>query len=1076
MARPTILAIDDNAITRKLTRVALNVEGYDVVEAEDGRSGLEALEQRRPDLVLQDMVLPDIGGIELVRAIRARPAGANIPVIAMSGFLSEMELAQRLKAGFTDFLFKPVEPSHLVMTVRSYIHARPPVTTPPTTTRRVLVVDDDPVQLKLATLRLKHEGYDVSAAADGQEALALIRQSPPDLVLADVLMPGMDGFRLCREIKHDPSIADTAVLLNSSAFTDEADRELGLAVGAEDLLLRTPDWAEILAAVQRVLGGSRRAPSAEPGDLPDTPYLERIVRQLERLAEQNMSHVRRIARLQTELGILTGISDLTMQRMPAADVLGDLLGRCLDGTGLSTGWICLLDESGEPELVAQLGQDVPADDPKAWQALIRHAARVNGPSILGPSTARGGSALPLATGASAIVVPLQVEHVVVGAMLLSAGTGRLTDAWLPFAAAIGNHMSAAVALARGREQLHRSELRYRSLADAIPVGVFELADDLSCVYVNRTFEEMSGLLGPGWRSLIQPDDMPGIVQFLRTARDDDHPYEFPIKGPDGEIRWVQARAHRHMTTEEAAIVGTVADITDQKRAEIALRDSEEVHRAVVENLAEGVSVNVGGIRTFVNRAYLEIHGLQDEAEALNRPFDDRVVEEDRERIRGLLDAQLRGERVATTQQFRVRRADGQVRTVEGSRTSITLQGTPAMVTVLRDLTDQHVAEMALRQAQKMEAIGLLAGGIAHDFNNLLTAILGFTDLMLAHLPDDSPARLFADEVLSAGERASNLTRQLLTFSRQQVLQPEVLDLNGIVTEMDKLLRRVIGENIDLATILQRDLSPVKVDRGQMDQVIMNLAVNARDAMPGGGKLTIETAAVDLDETYLRSHGRGQLGVQPGRYVMLAVSDSGVGMDAETQARIFDPFFTTKDAGKGTGLGLSTVYGIVQQSGGSITVYSEPGVGTTFKIYLPVVDEAPVGMASRIGPLARGSETLLLVEDEPGVRALLKSVVRTSGYQVLEAQTGEEALTLAGAHAGRIDLLMTDLVLPGMTGRELSDQLAAARPGLKVLFLSGYTSDVAVRQGVLNAKMPFLQKPFTAALLSRKVREVLDSGA
>ena len=395
------------------------------------------------------------------------------------------------------------------------------------------------------------------------------------------------------------------------------------------------------------------------------------------------------------------------------------------------------------------------------------------------------------------------------------------------------------------------------------------------------------------------------------------------------------------------------------------------------------------------------------------------------------------------------------------------------VLVFRDTAERLRAAEALRRMQKMDAVGQLAGGVAHDFNNLLTVILGSADLLLEGLAPDHAEREEVEEVRKAALRAADLTRQLLAFSRQQVLAPQVLDLNEVVANMDKILRRVIGEDIDLRTVPDRDLGAVRADPSQLEQIVMNLAVNARDAMPTGGKLTIATANAELDDAYAGDHR----GVQPGSYVMLAVNDNGVGMDAATRSRIFEPFFTTKPVGKGTGLGLATVYGIVKQSGGYIWVYSEPGLGTTFKIYLPRAEGSVAGSVAQglVPPVSlHGSETILLVEDEEMVRTLVQKVLNANGYSVLVAANGPEAERVGAEHPGPIHLLMTDVVLPGRNGPEVAQRLMIARPGIRVLYLSGYTNDAIVHRGVLEAGVAFLHKPFTRAVLGRKVREVLDS--
>jgi signal transduction histidine kinase/ActR/RegA family two-component response regulator len=391
--------------------------------------------------------------------------------------------------------------------------------------------------------------------------------------------------------------------------------------------------------------------------------------------------------------------------------------------------------------------------------------------------------------------------------------------------------------------------------------------------------------------------------------------------------------------------------------------------------------------------------------------------------------------------------------------------------LVSEITERKQLEDQLRQSQKMEAVGQLAGGIAHDFNNLLTAITGYSTLGLRHIEENHRVTGYLEEIKKAGDRAANLTRQLLAFSRKQILQPIPLNLNDIVSDINKLLERLIGEDIELSVKLGSDLRRIKVDPGQIEQVLVNLAVNARDAMPRGGKLTIETTAVELSQEYADKH----IGLQAGRYLVLTVSDNGTGMDEKTKERIFEPFFTTKEKDKGTGLGLSTVYGIVKQSGAHISVYSEMGYGTTFKIYLPEHD-APETTEPAALPIGNwgGSETVLLVEDEDAVRGLARQILEEEGYSVLEASRGEEALSLCAAYEQTIQLLLTDVVMPETSGKEVADRLRTLRPDIKVLFMSGYTDDAIVHHGVLDAKVQFIQKPFTPIALAKKVREVIDS--
>jgi PAS domain S-box-containing protein len=415
-----------------------------------------------------------------------------------------------------------------------------------------------------------------------------------------------------------------------------------------------------------------------------------------------------------------------------------------------------------------------------------------------------------------------------------------------------------------------------------------------------------------------------------------------------------------------------------------------------------------------------------------------------------------------------RTKSGEIRTAVDSAEVIDVAGQECVIAIFRDITEQKTLEKQLRQTQKMEAVGQLSGGIAHDFNNLLGVIIGYSEILEHRLAPDDPLQKECLQIKKAGQSAASLTRQLLAFSRQQVLEPRVLDLNSIVLNVEKMLRRLIGEHIDLRTHLDPALGSVKADQSQIEQVIINLAVNARDAMAKGGKLIIETSNVVLDEDYARRHSPQM----PGPYVLLSVADTGIGMDAETQARIFEPFFTTKELGKGTGLGLSTVYGVVRQSGGHIWVYSEPGQGTTFKIYLPLAGQTARLQPPSAGPAEslRGSETILLVEDEEALRGLTRSLLEERGYTVLEAELPEAATEIARGHRGTIHLLLTDMVMPGMNGRDLAANLAAMRPEMRVVYMSGYTG--FTHAGLADPEISLLAKPFTRETLLRKVREAL----
>ena len=552
-----------------------------------------------------------------------------------------------------------------------------------------------------------------------------------------------------------------------------------------------------------------------------------------------------------------------------------------------------------------------------------------------------------------------------------------------------------------------------------------------------------------------------------------------------ELRAHESRVAKQSTERELSEhrgVSIFSDLTERKLA-------EERKVAVFDAALDAVLAmdHMGKVTEF-NPSAEHMFGYA-RSEVIGRPLADVIVPPSMraahaaglERYLRTGEAAVLGKRTEIT----AMRADGSEFSVELSVSRAASTGPPTFVGFVRDLSERRRIDRALaermaekvhleeqlRQSQKMEAVGRLAGGIAHDFNNALSVVLTYSELVTSQLPENDPLRADVEEIMRAGERAAALTRQLLMFSRQQVIQPRVLDLAALLAGMDVMLRRLVGEDIALSVVRGAPAGRVRADLGSMEQVVMNLVVNARDAMPVGGKLTIEVADVTIDEEYAARH----LGAKAGPHVMLAVSDTGTGIDPATQARIFEPFFTTKGPGEGTGLGLSTVLGIVQQSGGHVLVYSEAGLGSTFKIYLPRVDVAADAVAVRSnGPLLRGTETILLVEDEPQVRQVAHSILLRMGYTVLEARNGAEALTVSSMHDGPIDLLLTDVVMPGMSGSELAKRLAVSRPSMKVLCMSGYTDEAAIRHGVIAAELAYLQKPLTDEALTRRVREVLDA--
>jgi len=635
-----------------------------------------------------------------------------------------------------------------------------------------------------------------------------------------------------------------------------------------------------------------------------------------------------------------------------------------------------------------------------------------------------------------------------------------------------NEQRDAAERKRAEEERRENHERYQRLVETAYEGILVLDTAARVTFVNPRMAEMVGwapaeAIGRSIEDFLFEDQVPAFwTKFAK--RPDREVYEWRLRRRDGGAVWavVSAAALRDPRGQFVGSLAMITDITDRKRVEIELRKLSE---AVAQASSPIMITDAAGNIEYVNHAFSTTTGFAaDEVWGKNPRFlrsgemDPSVYRELWERITSgetwqgeLCNRKKSGELFwETTVISPVRDAEGRI--------------THFMSTAL-DVTRRRELEQQLTQAQKMEAVGRLAGGVAHDFNNVLSVITGYSELALRKLSDDAPVRRHLEEILKAAERAATLTRQLLAFSRKQVLRPVVLDLGAVVAEVQKMLRRLIGEDIDLVATPEPGLGKVLADPGQIEQVLMNLAVNARDAMPNGGTLTLRTADCEVDE----AASRRLPGFRAGRYVTVTVSDTGQGIPERIRGRIFEPFFTTKEAGKGTGLGLATVYGIVKQSDGFIYVDSEVGVGTTFTIYLPRVERKASRPARAAATAAAGGpETILLAEDDPSLREITKEMLEASGYTVIAAASGQEALRLASEH-GAVALLVTDVIMSGMSGRELAADLERTLPRLPVLYVSGYTADVIGPKGLLEPGISLLPKPYTAEALLGKVREILD---
>jgi two-component system cell cycle sensor histidine kinase/response regulator CckA len=836
MTPATILIVEDNPITRKMLRVTLESEGHRVLEAPDGRTALEMMSRQIPTLIFQDLLLPDMSGLDLVRSLRQLPGGRETPIIAFSGLLSKIEEARTTHAGFTDYLFKPVAPSRLVEMVEEYLPLARPAAIQPGEPRRILLVDDDPVQRKLNTIQLTELGFQVTSAGDGAEALEQARRSPPDAILCDVVMPGMNGLDFCVALRQDPKLVHIPVVLTSSnLYISETDRQMAKRVGATTVVHRTPHLTE---SVQALLASRHEQPPQPAKGIESLKqeYSDTLLRQLKYQADRYARLSRRAARETAQLAVIAAVAEVLTKKIDPATAIDEALAATLDAAGLSVGAIYLTELNGRLRLQSYLGfpdsMTAQLADCFGQVALLQQIVQEGTPMVLTSSMVAEEDAMTLLARVQAkslVIIPLLAHGEEQGALVMASDRREIEEGLLASAKAVGTQLAQAIALTRALTQFH--------------------------------------------------------------------------------------------------------------------------------------------------------------------------------------------------------------------------------------------------QAQKMEAMGQLAGGIAHDFNNLLTVINGYSELTLLTMPADDPLRAHLMQINTAGNRAALLTRQILAFSRRQVIAPRMVDLNEVVANMDNLLRRLIGEDVPLVTKLKPGLGRINGDPGQIEQILMNLIVNARDAMPSGGTLIIETADVKLDEKV--TGPRWEL--EPGSYVVLSVSDTGCGMDGPTQGRIFEPFFTTKEPGKGTGLGLSTVYGIVKQHQGTITVHSEVGQGTTFKVYLRRVDDLarpPETVADEVAA-PTGTETVLLVEDSELVRDLARTMLETHGYSVVVAPNAVEALRLADRHQGPIHLLVTDVVMPGMNGRQLAEQVTVRRPEIKVLYMSGYSEGVLTHHGIVDQNLTLLPKPFTTTSLLQKIREVLS---
>jgi len=927
---------------------------------------------------------------------------------------------------------------------------------------KILIVDDE-VELKNVLVEaLTAQGYEAVGFTVGAQALAALQEESFDILLTDLMMTEMDGITLMRAgLEIDPNLV-CIMMTGHGTIQTAVD---AMKVGAFDYVLKPFRLQTMLPVLTRAM---------------ITRHLRLENVQLrEAVAIHELSET--IAFTLDPKTVLSKLADGALQQSQADEV--SVLLPTPDGKEF---YVAAVRGEGRQRL---LGERVPfGESISSW------VARQHEPLILNGEVddERFVAEWPRPEIRSAVSIPMLVAKRLIGVLNLNA-VGRprpFTLGQMKALTILAGTAAAALESGSLYTQVRQAEADYRSIFENAGEGIFRRTSDGKFITANPTMAEILGYQSPdelmsevnevASRLYVDPNRQ---IEWERRLHEDERlvGFESQYRRKDGSFVWLSESA-RAVRNEEGAILyfeGIAEDVTERKRAEYELSESEERYRELVENALDIIyQHDLKGNYTSINKAGQQLTGYS-RAEALELNLMETVAPEYLEKAREMLRLKLAGETV-TAYELEILTKDGGRIPVEANTRLVYQNGVPVGVQgIARDITERKRLEEALReseeqlrQSQKLEAIGQLAGGVAHDFNNLLTAINGYSALALRRVGDDHSISPYLEEIKKAGDRAANLTRQLLAFGRKQLLQPLALNLNDIVSDMIKLLKRLIGEDIQLITKPGANLKQIKADPGQLEQVLVNLVVNARDAMPRGGIVTIETANTTLDGDYATRH----LDAMPGEYVMLAISDTGTGMDQNTQSRIFEPFFTTKAKDKGTGLGLSTVYGIIRQSGGSIWVYSELGKGTTFKVYLPLVEEEPQQVVATVSAasIKHGSETVLLVEDEEMVRKLASELLSEGGYTVLEANGGEAAIHLGQEHKARIDLLITDVVMPKLSGKEVAEQLRAIHPETRVLFMSGYTDEAIVHHGIVDSDIAFIQKPFSERALAQKIRDVLDA--
>lgn len=1076
-----ILVVEDNPITRNLLRVTLAAEGYAVSEAPDGRTALALMRETRPDLVMTDLVLPDVDGFELVTQLRSLPGGADIPILACSGFLSRFEAAQMSSLGFTDFLMKPVEPSRLVRTIRSLLPL-PSVEAEATGQgRHILAVDDDPIQLKLMRIQLAQLGFRVSTATDGAEALERARESRPDAILSDVLMPRLDGFQLTLAVRGNPDLAHVPVILVSANYLEEADRVLARKVGASGLAVRSADCQEAIG----ILLASLRDPPPRPR-LPakgfEEEHIHRMIRQLERQVAQNTGLIQRSSFQAAVLSMLAKLSSGLALGLELEIAPSEVLASLLNVGGLSLGALYFHQADGQLRLEAHHG----AEDARGLENLCGHPELLQMGSLDGLPVSLPSPAVPASTAddflgragvRSALVVPLGSRGEAIGGLLLGSRFRDLADSdWRPFAQTVGGQISQTIALSRAFTRLSAAEERYRALFENAVDGIYQASPAGRLLLANPALARILGyasaeeLLAAVVDVNAQLYANPGHRAELMRRLEQHHEvsgFEAQLHRKDGRLIWasVNARAVRDSKGGLAHVEGRVEDITARKAAEEALRESEERFRNAFEESATGMALQgLDGRHLRVNRALCTMLGYS-EAELLAAPFQmilhPDYSDADAAQERRMLAGEIRSHQ---SEKRYVHKLGHEVWVLATVSLLHDTQGRPLyFVAQAQDITvrkhteaNQTRLQTQLAQSEKLAAMGQLLAGVAHELNNPLAVVLGRAHLLATQL-GTGPLSEQTRQIREEAERCARIVRNFLALARLQPPTREAVHLNTVARESVELLAYPL--RVDTVTVrlnLGDNLPPLWADPHQLHQVIVNLVTNAHYALRATAGPRALTLTTGWDPRTARAY--------------LEVADTGPGISPEVKARLFEPFFTTKPVGQGTGLGLSLCRGIIEEHGGAIHVESQPGRGATFRVELPITSP---GDTARPRPSAEPPRIprrrILVVDDEPGITSILADILGADGHIVETAINGRVALERLREQS--YDLILSDLRMPELDGPSLYRAAERECPGMgrRFVFLTGDVLNEVVRAFLHEVEVPSLSKPFTPAEVREAVR-------